>query len=220
MERTGINLDSCALKYQFVNGSRGPFNFDAVAYVISLNIRRRHLTKQQQADRIVAAYQAAGNKPPQGEEVSRGGRGNVNEKKAAIVAAAAEHGISKATVERAIAARRATHEEQARKRRETAEEKRAYREEQKAERERETREAMEILDTLPLASALRLVEILLNNNSIHCDVLLALQKIESSIEYAVADEVDAIEDESVPRDATDADDDLGDIPACLDRRRR
>src|SRR4029078_1684992 len=61
MERVGIDLDSCAVKYQFVNSSRPPFTFDAVAYIISLNIRRRHLTKQQQAELIVAAVRLGKN---------------------------------------------------------------------------------------------------------------------------------------------------------------
>jgi hypothetical protein len=78
------------------------YNGDPVAYVISANIRRRHLTKQQQADLIVAAIKA-GEKPPQVEEVFKGGRGKVNETKAKAVAAAAAHGISESTVERAFA---------------------------------------------------------------------------------------------------------------------
>jgi hypothetical protein len=75
---------------------------DAVAFVISVNIQRRHLTKQQQADLIVAAVKA-GEKPPQVEEVSKGGRGKVNPVKAAALKHAVDVGISKATVERAIA---------------------------------------------------------------------------------------------------------------------
>ena len=42
-------------------------------------------------------------KPRQVEEVSKGGRGKVNEVKAAAVATAKEHGISKSTVERSFA---------------------------------------------------------------------------------------------------------------------
>jgi ParB-like chromosome segregation protein Spo0J len=81
---------------------------DPVSWIISLNIRRRHLTKQQQADLIVAAIKA-GEKPTQAESVSRQdgeklkeGRPR-DETKAAIVSTAAEHGISKRTAERAIA---------------------------------------------------------------------------------------------------------------------
>ena len=103
MERVGIDLDSCAVKYQFVNSSRPPFIFDAVAYIISLNIHRRHLTKQQQAELIVAAVKA-GEKPRQVEVVSRGGRGKVNTVKAKAVKIAEQAGVSKSTVERAIVA--------------------------------------------------------------------------------------------------------------------
>jgi hypothetical protein len=75
---------------------------DPVTHIITLNIRRRHLTKQQQADLIVAAINA-GEKPPQDEAVSKGGRGKVNPVKAKAIATAEEHGISKATVERSLA---------------------------------------------------------------------------------------------------------------------
>src|SRR5262245_31092874 len=102
MERAGIDIEGCALKYQYVNTSRGPFDFDAAAYVISANIRRRHLSKAQQAELIVAAVKA-GEKPLQVDEVSKGGRGKVNKAKAKAVEIAAANGISKSTVERAIA---------------------------------------------------------------------------------------------------------------------
>jgi ParB/Sulfiredoxin domain len=76
---------------------------DPVALIISLNIHRRHLTKQQQADLIVAAIKA-GEKPDQVEPVSeKGGRGKVSRVKAEAVAEAKKHGISEATVKRAIA---------------------------------------------------------------------------------------------------------------------
>jgi hypothetical protein len=87
---------------------------DPVAYVIGVNIERRHLTKQQQADLIVAAHRAAakssyGADGKSDNEVSRqiggkpqGGR-PANAVKAAAVVTAAEHGISKRTVERAFA---------------------------------------------------------------------------------------------------------------------
>ena len=71
------------------------------------NIHRRHLTKEQQADLIVAAHKAAAeaaDKPRQlGEVSAKGGRANVDTIKAATVAAAKEHGISKRTVERSFA---------------------------------------------------------------------------------------------------------------------
>jgi hypothetical protein len=47
---------------------------DPVAHIIGLNIRRRHLTKAQQAELIVAAIKA-GEKLDQAEPVSKGGRG-------------------------------------------------------------------------------------------------------------------------------------------------
>ena len=96
-----------------------PTRADPVAHIISLNIHRRHLTKQQQADLIVAAIKA-GEKPPQLEEVSEKARPNNrrergdskrNLPKAARQGQSGEgqgrrrwqHGISKATVERSLA---------------------------------------------------------------------------------------------------------------------
>ena len=80
---------------------------DPVGFIVSANIHRRHLTKQQQADLIVAAHKAvaeAADKPRQVGEVSaKGGRAKVNTMKAAVVATAKEHGIGKRTVERAFA---------------------------------------------------------------------------------------------------------------------
>jgi hypothetical protein len=74
---------------------------DPVAYILSANIHRRHLTKQERADLIVAAVKA-GEKPTQVESVSKGGRGKVNEVKAKAIAAGAEHGISKGTINRSL----------------------------------------------------------------------------------------------------------------------
>jgi hypothetical protein len=75
---------------------------DPVSLIISLNIHRRHLNKQEQADLIVAAVKA-GEKPRQVDEVSKGGRGRINTVKAKAVAEADKHGISKSTVERSLA---------------------------------------------------------------------------------------------------------------------
>jgi hypothetical protein len=77
---------------------------DPVAFIIGANIRRRHLTKQQQADLIVAALKAS---RQVGEVPKRHVNGKAGSEKdpvkAAAVAAGAEHGISERTVERAIA---------------------------------------------------------------------------------------------------------------------
>jgi hypothetical protein len=108
-ERAGIGLRSW---------EKSTYLRDPVCYVISRNILRRHLTKQQQAELIVAAYKAptvakaitrkadkVGSKPRQVGEVStdKGGRGNVDTVKAAAVETAKAYGIGKRTVERALA---------------------------------------------------------------------------------------------------------------------
>jgi hypothetical protein len=113
MERAGIQT---WIEKQYRDG-------DPVAHIIGLNIRRRHLTKAQQANLIIAAHKAAENKPRQVGEVSSvssrsasgpterpprspgspGGRGKVNTFKAAVLADAEKHGIGKRTVERSIA---------------------------------------------------------------------------------------------------------------------
>jgi ParB/Sulfiredoxin domain len=83
---------------------------DAVGFIISANIRRRHLTKQQQADLIVAAVKAAEaleNKLVQVEPVSparRGGRGRLNKiRQVARDIALEQFGISESTVKRSLA---------------------------------------------------------------------------------------------------------------------
>jgi ParB-like chromosome segregation protein Spo0J len=103
-ERVGFDLDD--IPTAVVHCS------DPVSWVIALNIHRRHLTKAQQADLIVAAVKA-GEKPHQLDEVSRGGRGKVNPVKAKAVEIAEKAGISKPTVERAFAKDRAKDEARA-----------------------------------------------------------------------------------------------------------
>ena len=76
---------------------------DPVSWIISLNAHRRHITsKQALADYIVAAIEA-GEKPVQGEPVSKGGRGKKSPIKEKALAAAKEHGISESTIKRAVA---------------------------------------------------------------------------------------------------------------------
>ena len=103
MERLGIDvLESCMVKAEYVNGSRGPFDFDAVAYIISLNAHRRHLTKAKLAAYIVDAVKA-GDKLVQLEPVSKGGRGKKNPIKEKVLAEAKKLGIHESTAKRAIA---------------------------------------------------------------------------------------------------------------------
>lgn len=101
LERIGLTLTPCAIE------RIDPTLIDPVAYVIGKNILRRHLSKQTQANIIVAAHKAAaeaGDKPRQGGEVSaKGGRGKVNKVKAAAVATGKQHGVGKRTIERSFA---------------------------------------------------------------------------------------------------------------------
>jgi hypothetical protein len=78
---------------------------DTVAAIISLNIHRRHLTKAQQADLIVAAHKASRqvDEVPKQRHVKGKPGSEKDEFKTAVVADANKHGISKSTVERAIA---------------------------------------------------------------------------------------------------------------------
>jgi hypothetical protein len=136
MERVGISLKP--LRSGLPGSFRGKetanivIDGDPVAHIIGLNIHRRHLTKQQQADLIVAAVKA-GEKPVQVEPVSdrtveilhpcgaptglfiseatadklisesKGGRGRKNKVRAKAVAEAKKHGISEGTVRRSLA---------------------------------------------------------------------------------------------------------------------
>lgn len=98
MERAGIPLNPTLHLRNYGNG-------DQIALVISSNIRRRHLTKEQQADLIVAALKASrqvGEVPKQRHVKGNAGSEKDAEKEQAV-AVAKEYGISKRTVERAIA---------------------------------------------------------------------------------------------------------------------
>jgi hypothetical protein len=105
MERAGLRRDDCGdpLRWVMANYSRGPFDFDVAAYVISKNMRRRHLnlTKAQQADLIVAAIKAGEEYSANVAEKSRGRPKSELKSKACELAAKAD--ISERTVERAIA---------------------------------------------------------------------------------------------------------------------
>ena len=54
----------------------GIYRGDLVAYILSANIHRRHLTKAEKAEAIVRAIKAW-ETPPQLQAVSKGGRGKV-----------------------------------------------------------------------------------------------------------------------------------------------
>jgi ParB-like nuclease domain len=69
-ERAGVQLDPRLIERVFCG--------DPVTWIITLNIHRRHLTKQQQAELIVTAHEAAA-KLVQVEPVcTKGGRGKKN----------------------------------------------------------------------------------------------------------------------------------------------
>jgi hypothetical protein len=83
---------------------------DPVAFIISANIHRRHLTKQERSDLITEALKAAEKAKPEvdkprhdGEVSGKGGRGKVNRLKARVVEECKKHGISKRTAERSLA---------------------------------------------------------------------------------------------------------------------
>ena len=81
---------------------------DPYAYVISKNILRRHLTKEQQADLIVSVLKAQTDLASSARSVKRAGHGRVQGStkdplKAKAVEQAKQHGISQRTVEKALA---------------------------------------------------------------------------------------------------------------------
>ena len=92
LERAGIEIDP-ARHCQISDGIADP-----IAYIVSVNIRRRHLTKQQQAELIVATHQALGDPSPSWRGVT------ADPVKAAAIATAKAmpNGPSKRTIERAF----------------------------------------------------------------------------------------------------------------------
>jgi hypothetical protein len=103
MERAGIALRPCD-RDVFLGG-------DAVSYILSKNIYRRHFrTKQEQAEAIVAILKAAegakanAEKPCNACTVShKGGRGKVNPIKQDAIAAGEQAKIGKRTMQKALA---------------------------------------------------------------------------------------------------------------------
>jgi hypothetical protein len=108
MERAGaaVELRQSALPlYRGRMAAKNTSTKDPVVLILALNIRRRHLTKQQQADLILAAHKASRQlgEVPNKRHVKGKAGSEKDEVKTAIVNSAAEHGISKRTVERAMA---------------------------------------------------------------------------------------------------------------------
>jgi hypothetical protein len=103
MERIGFNLDLSKHK-KFIEG-------DPVAAIMSFNVHRRHLSKQERADAIVRwiATIEADNKPGQAGPVSeaKGGRGKRSPTKEKALAINAElpkeQQVSERTIKRAMA---------------------------------------------------------------------------------------------------------------------
>jgi hypothetical protein len=81
---------------------------DPCAHVISRNIHRRHLTKEQQADLIVSVMKASTDLAKVARSVGRDSNGRIQGStkdpfKAEVVAQGAKQGIGKRTIEKAIA---------------------------------------------------------------------------------------------------------------------
>jgi hypothetical protein len=95
MERVGLDLRQYGKEYKkLIDG-------DPVAYIISKNIHRRHLTKLQQAEFIVAARSAAPRVSRQDGGKPQGGR-PADELKAEAIADGKAMDISERTIERAL----------------------------------------------------------------------------------------------------------------------
>jgi ParB-like nuclease family protein len=103
-----LDLAGLELPRRMVNVYSGD---DPVGLILSANAYRRQLSKQEWADAIVAAVQAAEDakaraekKPRQdGEVFAKGGRGRVNKVKAKAIEEGKKRGISERTIERAVA---------------------------------------------------------------------------------------------------------------------
>ncbi|HEY2918450.1 MAG TPA: ParB/Srx family N-terminal domain-containing protein [Candidatus Binatia bacterium] len=116
MELAGIELfqKSGKFKYDLFDLCGG--DEDPVAFIISKNIRRRHLTKEQQAALIVTVMEAgkanSTDTAKLAESVKRNSNGRLNGRakdpvREKIIGAGKKHDISPRTMERAIAKQRA-----------------------------------------------------------------------------------------------------------------
>jgi ParB-like nuclease domain len=184
MERAAIDLKS---------RNRVTILGDPVAEIVAQNIRRRHLTKEQQADLIVAAHKAAAeaaDKPRQlGEVSAKSRRAKVNTTKAAAVATAKEHGISKRTVERSF-----------------------------AKVERRIPEPKKIAGPRPRRKPKLETHVGIDAARRYYLEQCAEPDVDLDAEQEII--IDALHEIAGKRAMQAADDDLGNIPAGLDRRRR
>jgi hypothetical protein len=109
MEAAGFTLANDAGQLVLPDAMWRPYvGDDPAGFVVTVNVRRRHLTKLQQAELIIRAYEASGETPASVAGVSRGSRGPAKDLvKARVVQLAEREGISARTVERAFARTRA-----------------------------------------------------------------------------------------------------------------